>query len=87
MTFDRLFSEILLVCQRMDIEVRLASLGGEGGGLCEVRGRRFLYVDAESDMATRVDRCLHIIAACPDVEQVFIPPSLRQRISEILESP
>lgn len=86
MTFDRQFSEILLVCQRMDIEVQLAPFGGDGGGLCEVRGRRILIVDAESDVATRVDRCLRVLAECPDVDQVFMPPTLRQKILQIRDT-
>ena len=72
--------EILELFGRLGIEVRIERLGGEGGGLCTVRGHRVLFVDADADVATRVERCLSGLAGVPEVDSVYLPPSLREEV-------
>ena len=65
---------------RLDVEVRQERLGGAGGNLCHVRGEAVMFIDVEADVATRADRCLEALARLPQIDTVFIPPELRERI-------
>ena len=49
-------------------------MGGEGGGLCKLRGRRVLFVDTFADIATRYDRTISALAGRPELEGRFLPP-------------
>ena len=76
--FGPQLDEILELFGRLGIEVRMERLGGAGGGLCKVRGGRVLFVDAEADLATTMERCLKALADLPEVESFYLPPSLRE---------
>jgi len=71
---------IKAILGRLGIEVREELLGGTGGGLCNVRGRRMFVLDREADAATRLDRCLAALLAVPEAETIYLPPDLREAI-------
>ena len=71
---------LLEVCEALDITVRIESLGGEGGGLCLLKGQRVLFVDADADGAWQMDTTLSALAHLPELDRVFLPPALRQAI-------
>jgi len=70
---------------RLGIEVRKERLGGAGGSLCEIRGRRVVFIDLEADLATTLDRCLTALAALPEVDELYLPPELRERLEQLRE--
>ena len=45
---------LISLAEEMGIEVRQAALGGDGGGLCTIRGERVLFVDTTADARTRL---------------------------------
>lgn len=65
---------------RLGIEVRQEHFGGGGGGFCTVRGRRMLFVDLDADGATRLERALAALADLPELDNVYVPPALRESI-------
>jgi len=71
---------LLRLAQEMDIAVRSEPLGGEGGGLCRLRGKRVLFVDASADVATRYDRTLAALAPLPELDRRYMVPEVRQDI-------
>ena len=73
---------LISLAEEMGIEVRQASLGGDGGGLCTIRGERVLFVDTTADAATRLERTARALAQLPEIEARFVRPDLR----ELLES-
>ena len=73
---------LISLAEEMGIEVRHASLGGNGGGLCTIRGERVLFVDTAADAATRLEQTTHALAQLPEIEARFVRPDLR----ELLES-
>lgn len=75
-----LLDELLMLSDRLGIEVRRERLGGGGGGLCGLRGRQVLFVDVESDAATQLDTCVAALAPLPEIESIYLTPSLRERI-------
>lgn len=71
--------DILLArAEEMGIEVRRVALGGEGGGLCVVKGRRVLFVDTLADPATRYDRTVAALAGVREAGDRFLPPEVRE---------
>ncbi len=71
---------LLAVAEQAGIEVRAEPMGGEGGGLCVLRGRRVLFVDTSADLATRYDRTLAAVAPMEAVDQCYLVPEVRQDI-------
>lgn len=71
------------LCRRIGIEVREESLGGQSGGLCHIGKNRVLFVDSDADMPTQLDQCLVALASVAELDRVFIPPILRDRLDEL----
>jgi len=65
------------LAEDMGIEVRAEPMGGEGGGLCELRGRRVLFVDTLADLDERYDRTLSALAPLTELDQRYLLPELR----------
>ena len=71
---------LLDAAESLDIEVRQADLGGQGGGLCSIRGRRVLFVDLATDKATQYDGALRDIAQLPEIDMIYLRPEIREDI-------
>ncbi len=72
--------EIRNVLDRLDIEVREGYLGGSGGGLCKLQGRRVVFVDLDADTASILDGMVAALTALPEAEGVFLPPAIRELV-------
>lgn len=77
---------LLGVAEQLEIEIRAEALGGEGGGLCRLKGRRVLFVDTAADLATRYERTLAAMADLPDLEGWFLPPQVRDDLERRREA-
>ncbi|MGD2107980.1 MAG: hypothetical protein PVI86_01185 [Phycisphaerae bacterium] len=77
------FDEVLKLCDRLGIEIRREHLGGDGGNLCSLRGRRLLFVDLDADSATRLEASLRALARLPELETVYVPQVLRELIERM----
>ena len=55
-------------------------LGGDGGGLCLLKGQRVLFVDLDADLASQLDTTVLALAQVPELDEVFLPPVLRQAL-------
>ncbi|HRX85443.1 MAG TPA: hypothetical protein P5572_10530 [Phycisphaerae bacterium] len=74
-------SALIDLAQRLDIEVREANLGGDGGGLCQMKGRRILFMDREADVRTRYTRALRDLAQLSEIDSVGLVPELRDDLN------
>ena len=62
--------------EKLGIEVRWEGLIGDGG-ICELRGKRFLFVDRSNDLDTQLD--VMTAALCEEaIDDVYILPEVRQ---------
>ena len=83
---DRL--DVLLgVADELEIQVRRASLGGEGGGLCILRGQRVLFVDMQADVATQYETTLEALASLDQIDQLYIVPEIREDMDRLRSEP
>jgi len=73
---------LLELAEQLDITVRREPLGGEGGGLCNLRGRRVLFVDIQADLQTRFEKTAAALADLPEVDQHYLLPELREELDK-----
>ncbi len=66
------------LAEAMGIKVRYAALGGEGGGLCVIGGKRVLFIDTAADAATKLERTARALAQLPEIETHFVRPDIRE---------
>lgn len=78
MDLSRRLEALLELAERMGIDVRAESMGGGGGGLCRLKGRRVLFVDTGADLATRYDRTLEALAGLEEIDSHYLLPEVRQ---------
>jgi hypothetical protein len=76
------FEELLRTAQRAGIEVRHAALGGAGGGLASVRGRRLLVVDTDADPEDQLDRTIAALRRVPEFLTQPLRPDVQQLLSK-----
>ncbi|HOA71812.1 MAG TPA: hypothetical protein PL151_13215 [Phycisphaerae bacterium] len=69
---------LLAVAEEIGIDVRAEPMGGEGGGLCVLKGRRVLFVDTAADVATRYERTVAGLANVPELEDRYLLPEVRR---------
>ncbi len=74
------FDEMLALAEKLGIQLRHASLGGDGGGLITLRGRRQLFIDLDADPADQLETVARALAADPSIDELFIRPDVRELI-------
>jgi len=77
---------LLAVAEELGIEIRRVPLGGEGGGLCLLRGRQVLFVDTSADRATQYERTVAALAGRPELGDRYLPPELREDLDRAAAS-
>lgn len=69
---------LLEAAEQMGVEIRAEPMGGAGGGICRLRGRRVLFVDTSADLAARYDRTLAAMADLEGIDGCYLLPEVRQ---------
>ncbi|GJQ25011.1 MAG: hypothetical protein HBSAPP02_00430 [Phycisphaerae bacterium] len=74
---DRL-DALLTLAEQLGLSIRRESLGGEGGGLCRIKGQAVLFLDTAADLETRYERTLSALASHPGIDRHYLPPEVRE---------
>ena len=69
--------------QRADIGLRRERLGGEGGGLCTLKGRRVLFLDLDADMQTRYETTLLALGGLAELQNFHSPPVIAEDLERL----
>ena len=77
-----ILEELLALLETNDVTIRNEPLGGSGGGLCTIKGRRILFVDTEAPSIVTAAICAQSLPKVADIEQIFIKPQVRQFIAD-----
>ena len=72
--------EVLAAAAQCGVQVRRAGLGGEGGGWCEIKGQRVLFVDTMADLETSFARAVEALAGVDGIDEVYLRPEIREAI-------
>jgi len=74
------FDELIEAARRLGITVRHARLGGVGGGLAVLKGKRQLFIDLDALPEDQLDQTVTAMAGVAELEGVFLRPELRRMI-------
>jgi len=80
MNEQRILEELLTLLDANDVAIRNEPLGGSGGGLCTVKGRRTFFVDTQAPSSDVATLCAQALPKITDVENIYIRPEVRQFI-------
>ncbi|MBN1345858.1 MAG: hypothetical protein JXQ73_24420 [Phycisphaerae bacterium] len=80
MELQRRLDVLVEVAESLGIGVRAEPLGGDGGGLCTLRGRRILFLDTSADVETQYERTLNGLAGLKELDDQYILPEVRDDI-------
>jgi len=75
-----LLTELLDLALRLGLEVRQEFLGGNGGGLCRLRGRQVLFVDTAAAEVEQMAQTATVLAGLDELENHYITPQLRETL-------
>lgn len=86
MNARRMVDELCLLAERLGLEVRREPLDGAPGGLCVLKGRRFVLVDATADADQQAEVLASALAEAARtapagslaLDDLFILPEVRQ---------
>lgn len=80
MNEQRILEELLALLAANCVAIRDEPLGGNGGGLCAMKGRQIFFVDTQAPSAVVAAMCAEAVPKVMDIEQVYIKPEVRQFI-------
>jgi hypothetical protein len=86
MDISSIIEELIALLNRQQVEIRRASLGGNGSGLCRIRGKNIFFFDNEEEYAEIASKCASAVAELVDIETVYIKPELRDFIKKSAEN-
>jgi len=72
-----LLAHALNLAERLGYVVRQEWLEGNGGGGCELRGRRFLFIDLAASPADQFEMVLAVLRGEPRAAELSMPQELR----------
>jgi hypothetical protein len=73
-----LLHEALRAAQRLGYQVRHEWLGGSGGGTCEIKGQKWLFVDLALGPSDQLEQVLDALAREPGPASPPLPERLGQ---------
>jgi hypothetical protein len=71
---------LLSLAEQLGISIRRELLGGDGGGLCSLRGERVLFLDTSADPETQYERTLNGLAGLEELDDLYVIPEIREEI-------
>lgn len=71
-----LMEQMLALAKQLGYTVRMEDLGGEGGGICEFGGKRWLFVDLTASIADQLHRTCDSLRHDPRLEGLTLSPEI-----------
>ena len=82
MNEQAILEELLALLEANEVTIRNEPLGGSGGGLCTIKGRRILFVDTQAPSIATAAICAEAIPKVVDIEQVYVKQQVRRFIED-----
>ena len=70
--------ELVALLEQYGVEIRREAMGGGGGGLCVIKGKKIFFVDTECPIAEMTAICSRAVNELLDIDSVYIRPQVRQ---------
>jgi hypothetical protein len=78
-----MLAQALDAARRLGYRVRQEWLGGNGGGACELKGRRILFLDLALGPAEQLQQVLDALRSDPKAAGLSMPTELREMVRVI----
>ncbi len=75
-----LLGHALKLAERLGYAVRQEWLEGNGGGGCELRGRKILFIDLAASPADQFEMVLSVLRGEPRAAELSMPQELRDAL-------
>ena len=72
-----LLEQALKVAGQLGYQVRQDFLGGSGGGGCEIKGQKWLFLDLAQDPSDHLEQVLEALRREPDADTIVMPGALK----------
>ena len=82
MNEQAILEELLALLEANEVTIRDEPLGGSGGGLCTVKGRRIFFADTEAPSIVTAAICAEALAKVADIDRIYIKPQVRRFIED-----
>ncbi len=69
--------QALGLCQQLGYTIRQEFLGGTGGGACELRGRKYCFLDLALHSSEQLEQVCETLRDDPQLRTVVVPVGLR----------
>ncbi|HOK65517.1 MAG TPA: hypothetical protein PK054_06480 [Anaerohalosphaeraceae bacterium] len=84
MDYQAILDEFLELLSSQGVQVRQESMGGGGGGLCEIRGRMIFFLDTQaSALDSAVQAGKAVLKVIEDPETIFLKPAVRDFLDRV----
>ncbi len=80
MNKSKILEDLLGLFEANGVIIRQEPLGGNGGGLCSVKGQWILFVDTQAPSEVMAAVCAEVVPQVVDIEQIYIRPEIREFI-------
>ena len=70
--------DLVALLEQYGVEIRREAMGGGGGGLCVIKGKKIFFVDTECPIAEMTAICSRAVNELLDIDSVYIRPQVRQ---------
>ena len=75
-----LLDEALELAAQLGYAIRQEWLGGSGGGGCEIKGRKYLFLDLALSPIEQFEQVAEAIRNCPQAADVSVSYNLRRAL-------
>jgi len=76
-----LLEEAIALAERMGYRVRQEWLGGSGGGDCEIKGQKWIFLDLAVGPLEQLELVLDTLRRQPEVVSLPVPYPLRELLA------
>jgi hypothetical protein len=74
--------ELLMLLEAQNVTVRRDTLGGSGGGLCNIKGKNIFFLDTQASPTEAAAKCAEALAKVADIETLYIKPQIRELVEK-----
>jgi hypothetical protein len=72
--------QLIRLARELGYTVRQEWLGGDGGGTCELRGKKHIFIDLANSAAEQLDNVASVLAGDTRLAQVAVAAELRDML-------
>ena len=73
-----IIEELVALLEQNGVNIRREAMGGGGGGLCIIKGKKIFFVDTDCPIAEMTAICSRAVNELLDIGSIYIRPQVRQ---------